>query len=36
MNNLKITAIEVDEVKVPLNDVTKDYNGFNLVYKKKL
>ena len=34
MNNLKITAIEVDEVKFPLKDVTKDYNGFNLVYKK--
>ena len=35
MNNLKITSIEVDEFKFPLKDVTKDYNGFNLVYKKK-
>ncbi|MQG18621.1 MAG: mandelate racemase [SAR202 cluster bacterium] len=34
MNNLKITSIEVDEFKYPLKDVTKDYNGFNLVYKK--
>lgn len=34
MNNLKITSIEVDEFKFPLKDVTKDYNGFNLVYKK--
>lgn len=34
MTNLKITSIEVDEFKFPLKDVTKDYNGFNLVYKK--
>ena len=34
MSNLIITSIEVDEFKFPLKDVTKDYNGFNLVYKK--
>ena len=34
MPNLIITSIEVDEFKFPLKDVTKDYNGFNLVYKK--
>ena len=34
MTNLIITSIEVDEFKFPLKDVTKDYNGFNLVYKK--
>ena len=34
MSNLIITSIEVDEFKFPLKDVTKDYNGFYLVYKK--
>lgn len=34
MSKLRITRIEVHEFKFPLHDVTKDYNGFNLVYKK--
>ena len=34
MSKLRITRIEVHEFKFPLNDVTKDYNGFNLVYKR--
>ncbi|MFW6195066.1 MAG: enolase C-terminal domain-like protein [Chloroflexota bacterium] len=31
---MRITRIEVDEFQFPLRDVTKDYNGFNLVYKQ--
>ena len=34
MSNLKITRIEVHEFNFDMNDVSKDYNGFNLVYKK--
>ena len=34
MSNLKITHMEVHEFNFEMIDVSKDYNGFNLVYKK--
>lgn len=34
MSKLRITKIEVHEFSFPLKDVAKDYNGFNIVYKK--
>ena len=34
MSKLKITKIEVHEFTFEMSDVGKDYNGFNLVYKK--
>jgi len=34
MSNLRITRIEVHEFGFDLKDMAKDYNGFNLVYKK--
>ena len=34
MSSLRITKIEVHEFTFPMNDVGKDYNGFNLVYEK--
>lgn len=34
MSNLRITRIEVHEFGYDLKDMTKDYNGFNLGYKK--
>ena len=34
MSKLRITKIEVHEFQFEMNDVGKDYNGFNLVYEK--
>ncbi len=34
MSNLKISRIEVHEFGFDLNDMAKDYIGFNLVYQK--
>ena len=33
MSKLRITKIEVHEFTFPMQDVGKDYNGFNLVYE---
>ena len=32
MSKLRITKIEVHEFTFPMQDVAKDYNGFNTVY----
>lgn len=34
MSKLRITKIEVHEFTFPMQDVAKDYNGFNIVYEK--